>query len=52
LREGGRRKRQEFELRVERRRERFAGRAGSASGAVVVGDCSVDFGTVIPLSAK
>jgi hypothetical protein len=39
--------------RVERRRARFAGKAGKASEAcVVVGDFWVGFGTVIPLSAK
>jgi hypothetical protein len=61
LREGGRRKRQECEPRVERRRARFAGNGESAPGpsvvpvvvpVVVVVEFLVVFGTVIPLSAK
>jgi len=52
LREGGRRKRQECEARVERRRARFGGKADKASGVAIVGVCWVVFGTVIPLSAR
>jgi hypothetical protein len=52
LREGGLRKRQACDERVERRRARFGGKAGSFSDARMVGLGSMGFGTVIPLSAK
>ena len=52
FRDGGLRKHQECDGRVERRRARFGGSAGSAFELAMVGLGSMGFGTVIPLSAK